>query len=95
MKCPKCVGRQTDSVFCNGCEHYLSLFEGATAKQLFETCNELASNPELRKRLEEEISEGLPDGYSFEITPAGFGRLHCPLFVTSIEEKLDRDKNKD
>jgi len=59
------------------------LIVGATAKQLFETCNELAQNPELRKRIEKEINIGLPDGYSFEITSAGFGRLHCPLAVMS------------
>ena len=57
--------------------------EGATARQLFENCNELASNPELREKCEKEMNQSLPDGYCFEITSAGFGKLHCPLAVTS------------
>ena len=55
--------------------------EGATSKQLFETCNDLASSPELRVKVEKEIQDTLPEGTTFRINECGFGEMHFPLHI--------------
>ena len=59
------------------------VLEGATAKQLFETCNELANNLEYRKQVEESINKTLPEGSSFYIDGAGIGHIQFPLYVSN------------
>jgi len=63
---------------------------GATSSELFKTMNDLAENPELRKRCEKEMNDSLPKGYSFSINSCGIGRLMCPLHITSIRNNKDK-----
>ena len=51
------------------------LVEEATMKQLFDTMDDLASNPELRKQAEETIRKSLPEGCDFYINEQGMGHL--------------------
>jgi len=67
--------------------------EGATSKQLFETCNDLASNPELKQNIEKEIRATLPKGCYFRINEAGFGEFKLPLFVVKQIENDGKSEN--
>ena len=68
-------------------EKVKAVVEGATSKQLFETCNKLVSHPELRKSVEEEINKTLPAGCLFYIDGAGIGHIKFPLYVSNQMEK--------
>jgi len=68
--------------------------EEATSKQLFETCNDLASNPELREKVEKEIQATLPEGSSFRINEAGFGEMKLPLHISKYVSNPDEEQEE-
>jgi len=49
---------------------------------LFNTVIQLSQNPELRGRVEKEIRDTLPEGFTFYINELGIGVFGSPLFIS-------------
>ena len=57
---------------------------GVTMTEMLRTSAELAANPELRHRFEEDRRLQLNPGESFYVDDVGIGHFHGALHVTSV-----------
>ena len=57
---------------------------GVTMSEMLRTSAELAANPELRHRFEDEQRSQLNPGESFHVDNLGIGHFHGALHVTSV-----------